>query len=272
MGFDTGGFAVSSICINDPLGAVRSVVALSSLLESWGYSVSLNNNINDLLACRASKREGNITPFFDPEVCGLNSERFFWLKISTPEIPVAGIQAFRCDVVDTSLLDWAPSYHIGLYMRRKELCVPTFSAPAASSIAHRIKGKLVYHGELWLDNHTRHRKVLDTFTRLGMLLSYIRWNPDAVWALTNQQMASHGHPHRMGYGHVESGFLKWDWAPEGNALTEYLLVSDRQALEHIVEEITMGQEADPKSKPQVAADRGQILPFRLFEYRQEQFL
>jgi hypothetical protein len=149
-----------------------------------------------------------------------------------------GLQAFRHDFIDTNLGDWAPSYIIGLYMRLKELMVPTFSSAPGKTVADRLRGRLVYHGELWIDPHVKNRKVLDAFTRLGLVLSVIKWHPDAIWALTAEKMALHGHPTRMGYSMVEGGFLRWEWAPDDNPMVEWLLVAERKALVQIVQEMT----------------------------------
>jgi hypothetical protein len=242
---------------------------MSASLLDCGFSVSFESNVNDLVSCRSAKRSGAVTPFFDPEVCGLDESRFFWLKLCSQDHSTVGIEAFRFDHVATSLFDWAPSYHIGLYMRRKELCVPTFIAPPAASKTREIRGNLVYHGELWIDPRVRNRKVLDAFTKLGLVLSYLKWNADAIWALTSEQMATHGHAHRMGYAHVESGFLRWDWAPEGNPTAEYLLLSDRSALEHIILEANL---KDAAAASPVFQESAQVLPFRQLEYPQEQVL
>jgi hypothetical protein len=254
--------------IGDPLAATLAIASLSKELEELGFKVSTSSNISDLVACRVNRRGSQITPFFDPEVSGLGTDRFFWMKLTGGKTAIAGIQAFRCDVVSTSLSDWAPAYHIGLYMRRKELCVPTFATPPSSSKTQDVKGRLVYHGELWLDQHIKNRKVLNLFTRLGMILSYLKWNADAIWALASQQMASHGHAHRMGYSHVESGFLKWDWAPEGNPLAEYLLLSERLGIEHVIAE-TNNHASEATAGFQESA---KVLPFKLSEYLQEKVL
>jgi hypothetical protein len=258
--------------IVDPWAAATAIAALSDQLKQFGYRFSLSNSFDDLVHCRLSRRSGNITPFFDPEVSGLEPSRFFWVKLSNAGAAAVGLQAFRCDDVTTSLLDWAPTYHIGLYMRRKELCVPTFATPPASSRTHGIRGRLVYHGELWLDPHIRNRNVLNAFARLGIILSYVKWNADAVWALASQQMATHGHAHRMGYSHVESGFLKWDWAPEGNPLAEYLLLSERHGIEHIISEVNLSHTNETEADNPKHREQAQVLPFRLSEYQREQVL
>jgi hypothetical protein len=264
----TGGNFLDVWTIINPLAASQAVNVLSRQLAGLGYRIASSSNAAQLASSRQSSRGGLVTPFFDENVSGLDANRFFWLQLSDERGAIVALQAFRCDLVTTSLADWAPTYHIGLYMRRKELCAPSFVELPQSSRTHKIRGRVVYHGELWVDPHVRNRKVFNAFTRAGIILAYIKWNADAVWALAAEQMATHGHPQRMGYSQVESGFLKWDWAPPGNPLLEYLLLSERSAIEHLIMETAADKKAE--DEPEGAAQEpAQILPFKLPEYQQE---
>jgi hypothetical protein len=79
--------------------------------------------------------------------------------------------------------------------------------------------------------------VFDAFTRLGMLLAVIKWNPDAIWGLASEQMARHGHVGRIGYTILERGFLRWQWASKDIDPVEYLAVIDHVAIEQMIEEM-----------------------------------
>jgi hypothetical protein len=237
-----GDWTLTSICIDDPLAAVRVASGLSNSLFGFGYSVSISSDLEELETTKLQAREKSLTPLFAPTVSGLSKDRAFWMKLTSENGRTFGMQAFRYDYVDSNLSDWGPTYLMGLYMRTKELLVPTFETTPANSIAERIRGKLIYHGELWIDAHARNRKLLDTFSRLGIILSILKWNPDAVWALTAEKMALHGNPTRMGYSTVEGGFLRWDWAPNDNPLKEWLLVADRAALAQMIGELKQDRE------------------------------
>ncbi|MDO8353773.1 MAG: hypothetical protein Q7T14_09940, partial [Aestuariivirga sp.] len=98
----------------------------------------------------------------------------------------------------------------------------------------------VYHGEFWVDAHVRHRNLFEKFSRLGILLGVIKWNPDAIWALSNKQMASTGHLNRMGYTHLENGFLRWQWTSEPEHQIEWVSVAERRSIEQLVSEMRSG--------------------------------
>jgi hypothetical protein len=71
----------------------------------------------------------------------------------------------------------------------------------------------------------------------GLLLSLIRWNPDAVWALTSQTMATHGHLNRMGFNYLERGFFRWQWGSDDMDAVEWIAIAERRGLEQMVEEM-----------------------------------
>lgn len=184
--------------------------------------------------CKKDVRNSVVTPYFDESVTKLSGDRFFWCSLSTEAGEIIGLQAFRLDRISESLADWVLNFTIGLYMRRGELLVPSATRPAVGSIADRLTGDLVYHGELWISPQCRSRYVFNCFTRIGILLSALKWNPDAIWAVTTRSMANHGHPTRMGYSHVEGGFLRWQWKAEDIPSEEWLLACDRHSLNQLI--------------------------------------
>jgi hypothetical protein len=72
----------------------------------------------------------------------------------------------------------------------------------------------------------------------------LRWNPDAIWALTGFHMATRGYASRMGYPYIERGFLRWAWHSDNVDQVEYLAVAERDYLQQIVEETLDGQSSD----------------------------
>jgi hypothetical protein len=247
--------------IDDPFQAVKISAWLVNRISQAGFEIHVDNNLEKLNSSRILAREEQVSPFFDENVCGLTPSRFFWMKLQSPTLKVAALQAYRYDYVDTNLTDWLPSYHIGLYMRRNEICLPTHAAPPAHSIADRVRGRLVYHGEFWVSPMVRNRKIMEQFSRLGMILAFLKWHPDAVWALSTKSMATHGHPSRMGYTYMEGGFLRWQWAADEKHHVEYLNVSERHSIEQMISDISLElDQADASERELLTA--GEYLPAR----------
>jgi hypothetical protein len=228
---------VSKQSLRDPLGISRVVASLDGELAQIGLSVRFDEDLQRFASVKQAMRNEQPSPFFDPAVNEETGGRFFWMSLVDQKGQNIGIQAFRLDCINSSLADWGPSYTIGLYMRRQEVLVPLHPTPPRGTIAERITGRIVYQGELWIDRNIRNRRVVDAFGRLGMLLSLIRWNPDAIWALASQSMATHGHLNRMGFSYLERGFFRWQWGGDGIDNVEWVAIAERQSLEQMVEEM-----------------------------------
>jgi len=72
--------------------------------------------------------------------------------------------------------------------------------------------------------------------RLGIFLAMMKWQPQAVWAIIGQSMATRGLITRLGYAHLERGFLQWEFLPEGGDEVEWLAIAESDALEYLLQE------------------------------------
>ena len=223
--------------LHNPLGIAQLCTKLEAKLGSVGYSVELSSDFASLNKTKLELRQARVGPMHDAEVCNFSNERAFWMRLVDDKGQTVGIQAYRCDYVDTSLADWLPNYMIGVYMRRNEIMMPSHPKPPRGSISWRLRGRLVYEGELWIAPAAKGKNVFDAFTRLGMLLCIVKWNPDAIYALTSEKMANHGHLIRIGFSTIERGTLRWEWASKDVEPVEYLAAVERDGLEQTIEEM-----------------------------------
>jgi hypothetical protein len=223
--------------LRSPLNAALACSALFRELEQLGFTASVHSDMQRMHEVKQAARGAIVAPMHDPNVCDFSGNRAYWMSLAAADKATVGLQAFRCDMIDTSLADWCAPYMIGIYMRRNELMIPSHAKPPRDSVSERLRGKVVYHGEIWIDKQVRNRRVFEAFTRLGLLIALIKWNPDSVWGLASAQMAGHGHVGRIGYTTIERGFLRWEWASEGIDPVEYLCVIDRNGLEQMVDEM-----------------------------------
>jgi hypothetical protein len=221
-----------------PLAAARAATLLETELQALKLRVQVSNDMVELDTVKRKVRQIPVAPMHHHAVGVFDRERAFWMSMTDQAGEVVGLQAFRFDQIDTHLADWCVNYMIGVYMRQNELMVPAFSKPPEGSIAERLTGKLVYHGELWMAKQLRSRRAFEVFARLGLILSVIKWRPDAIWGLASAQMAGHGHLTRVGYTILERGFLRWQWASEGIDPSEYLVAAELSSLESLIEEMT----------------------------------
>ena len=229
---------MKKVGLSHPLDAARAASILEAELKALKIHVHASSDMAAFNAAKLKLRGSLPSPMHDHEVCVFDRERAFWMYLTDEAGEMVGLQAFRFDEIDTSLADWCLTYMIGVYMRRQELMVPSHAKPPAGSFSERLTGKLVYHGEIWVDKQIKNRKVFEHFVKLGLILTLIKWQPDAIWGLATNQMANHGHFTRVGYSILERGFLRWQWSTDSIGPMEYLVASEKQSLENLVAEMT----------------------------------
>lgn len=215
--------------LSDPLKMVNTIAELLRQGAARGFAFRLSRDFESLARLRRELRGTAVSPLFDPHACDDLADRGFWMSAAGPAQRIVGLQAFRLDVAEPSLADFAAGWMLAHYARRGEAVVPGAVGPPAQSRGYLIGGRIVYHGELWVASHVR--GCFPLFPRLGLLLSLVKWQPEAVWALTGQSMATRGHMLRMGYGHIEPGFLTWEHPPEGAEHSEWIGIALRRHLE-----------------------------------------
>lgn len=221
--------------LSDPLAAVRAVSSLDQDLRGKGFEAILDTDFSAFATLRRQVRGGEAEgPLFDPHVSAVSPSKGFWMSLVTPARRTVGLQAFRADHAEPTLADWALGWILGVYLKRAELIVPERVAAPVSSVAQRYSGIVVYHGELWLDPEFRGLQLMEPFSRLGVLLAYVRWHPQAIWALNSERMAMQGKMMQMGYAHQERGFLRWRFLPGSADRSEWLSIADRASIEQLI--------------------------------------
>ncbi|MFN4141672.1 MAG: hypothetical protein ACK4HL_07495 [Aestuariivirga sp.] len=219
----------------DPLRTVNAVSALLDSGAQQGLTFNISSDFPELARQRQMLRKSDVSPMFDPSASRSLAERGFWMSVADRDGKTVGLQAFRLDDADPNLAEWVLGWMMGLYARRREMIVPRGVMPPEHSLSHLLRGRIVYHGELWIDKHAK--GCFPLFPKIGMMLAMVKWQPEAIWALTGQSMATRGHMVRMGYGHLEQSFLTWEWEPDGAEQAEWIGIALRRHLEFSIAEM-----------------------------------
>ncbi len=222
--------------LRDPLAAVDVVHRLLARVQRHGLTVHTSNDFHAFMKARKHLRGDVVSPMFDPNIGELSSKAF-WMSMADADGNIQCIQACRLDFVDTSLADWVVGWMVGLYLKRGQLMVPEFLEPPLESRSRNVRGWLVYHGEMWMARDYRGvDNLFDNMASLAVVTAYVKWQPDAVWGLVSTGLAMRGQGNRMSYSHVERSFLRWNLAVPGVPENEWLVLSERQDLDFLVEE------------------------------------
>jgi hypothetical protein len=221
--------------LSDPLQIVQAIAQLVQSGRDQGYEFITSSDFTEFGAWRRKLRASQPSPMFDVTLDRSLEKNSFWMGGFVSSGECISLQAFRLDEATPNLASWVIGWMMGLYARRQELIVPKRPTPPQHSLTTSISGPVAYHGELWIERH--HRKCFELFSRVGLLLALIKWQPSAIWALIGEAMATRGHMVRMGYGHLEPSFLTWEWCPEGAEPREWVGIAERRHLEFSVAEL-----------------------------------
>ncbi len=226
--------------------AAKAVALLEERMGALGFSPRYEEDFEAFSRLRRELRDGPEAPLFDPAATTLDASRAFWMAVVDAQGRTRGLQAFRFDIADPDLGEWALGWVLGIYLKRNELIIPANLTPPETSISRRISGPVVYHGELWLDRRVRARELVEVFSKMGMLLALLKWRPRAIWALIGNAMATRGHMIRMGYVRMEPGFMRWRFVPEAADSNEWLGLAEAEALERMAGEIVAAAGEAPR--------------------------
>jgi len=160
---------------------------------------------------------------FDPKLHNLDATNAFWLVAYNKDGKLIHTQAAK--IVETGEKRLS-EYLMGHY-REFPPALPDIdfarSRYRATPGAHRIKGLVVYHGEIWISPDAgdyRGVGLSTVFARTGMMMVMEKWDPDFIFGLMARTVAFKGFAERMGYFHNEPGSVRWyrlgnDTAMEG---------------------------------------------------------
>ncbi len=219
----------------DPLRTVNAITNLIEAGAKLGFTFDVSTDFAELAKQRQLLRNSDVSPMFDCAVNREIGETGFWMSALNDQGEVVGLQAFRLDDAQPNLADWVLGWMMGLYAKRREMIVPQQLHTPSHSLSTLVRGRVVYHGEVWIEKHSK--GCVSVFPRLGMLLALVKWQPEAIWALVGESLATRGHMTRTGYGHIEQSFLTWQWKPDGAEPVEWIGIAERRYLEFSIAEM-----------------------------------
>ena len=104
--------------------------------------------------------------------------------------------------------------------------------------AHRINGRVTYHGDVWLKGGPdgyRGTGVSAVLARYALASALMTWSPDYVFAFMPQPIAFKGLAEREGYMHAEPGALEWHFAENENKIKGYMIYMGRDDIDFILD-------------------------------------
>lgn len=188
--------------------------ASHDILRSAGIRIETGTDFDEyaLIVEKGRLVQGLGAPF-DPKLHDLNEGNAFWLAAFDEEGTLIHTQAAKMVPMEEKNL----STFMLTRFREFPPALPDIdfarSRFRATPGAHRIKGDVVYHGDIWINAEAgkayRGVGLSSVFARYGLMLIMERWNPDFIFGFMARTVAFKGFAERMGYMHNEPGTLRW---------------------------------------------------------------
>ncbi|WP_417668824.1 hypothetical protein [Roseibium sp.] len=161
--------------------------------------------------------------FFD-----LHGRSAFWIGAWDRKGEPVSVQAAKIeDLRDRSLgQHWQQQ-------QRRMFVDPAADAELGLEHAHDafyMRGRIVYHGNLWLRKDARGQGLAEALTQLGFLISLLKWSPDYLYGLMAARNAMKGFGVRVGYRRFAPRGTHWVRAPEHIRPDDWLVYSTRNDL------------------------------------------
>lgn len=103
--------------------------------------------------------------------------------------------------------------------------------------ARRIKGRVVYHGDVWMGGSPgqyRGSGLSSVLARISLAEIMTKWQPDYIFGLMARTVAFKGFAERMGYMHNEPGAVRWYRRGHPAALEGFLSYLSREDTEYLL--------------------------------------
>lgn len=165
---------------------------------------------------------------FSPRFFDLHGATAFWVAAYNGEGEVVSVQAAKVEnLKDRSLAD---HWH---QQQRRIFDDPEPEVKFGHDHAHDayfMRGRIVYHGNLWLRRDLRGAGLAEPLTQLGFLIALLKWSPDYLYGLMAARSAEKGFGIRVGYRRFVPRGTHWLQAPSHIRPDDWLVYSTRSDL------------------------------------------
>ncbi|MTH95037.1 hypothetical protein [Roseibium sp. RKSG952] len=177
--------------------------------------------------------------FFD-----LHGSMAFWIGAWDKSGMPVSVQAAKVEELsDRSLAEHWRQQHRRIFV---DPCAQAELGHEHASDAYAMRGRIVYHGNLWLRGDMRGKGLAEALTQMGFLVSLLKWSPDYLYGLMAEKSALKGFGLRVGYRRFAPRGTHWVTPPAHIRPDDWLVYSTRSDLIVLAKSILAEAGADPE--------------------------
>ncbi|QDG77485.1 hypothetical protein FJ695_17315 [Labrenzia sp. PHM005] len=228
MGWLIRGGMIEDTTDKSTLDVTSAIAAVQAKIESCGLSVKESSDFQLFEKTIRGTDEKYLMEDFSPRFFDLHGATAFWIAAYNEHGNVVSVQAAKVeDLQDRCLAEhWKQQ-------QRRIFVDPNPQARFGTDHAHDayfLRGKIVYHGNLWLRRDIRGKGLAEPLTQLGFLVSLLKWSPDYLYGLMAAKAAEKGFGIRVGYRRFVPRGTHWIVAPGHIRSDDWLVYSTRSDL------------------------------------------
>lgn len=208
---------------NSMLELGTSFTLLRMKLQEAGYKIIQSSDFYAFQKI-CKKREGRpISELSNPESFELTNGNSFYLVAYDKKSAVAGTIACTYETIGRENLAQFLSRRLPRVVGGE---LGDFHAPGM----YDVKGRIVYHGDLWVDQRHNGKTLGRLLPQLALLLAQSQFDPDFSYAFFAPRMVKSSRIIEMGYRSVHQRAIDWETVPEGFNEDFWLAYSSRDDL------------------------------------------
>ena len=190
-----------------------------------GVKIDICDDFRELQeAVEATDGRAPLTPVFDWRYSNINSENGFWIKGTSSSGKLVHMQAARIDTIKDKTLSEFLREQAPLYLSPHIPAIAEQSTFDSCWWMRQSKGKVCYHGEIWISPHDgfRGRGLARILPRIVPPIAYRKWQPDCFYGMMAPKLAERGMSAQYGYSHYHPLGIRWKLRDGGGVFDEYV--------------------------------------------------
>ena len=220
----------------NPFNASFLMSELIDEAEEAGIRIAFRTDIAALYRLENELTGKALSPLFHPGKFDLVSDRVFWIHGTNEEGRSVHVQASKLDDTGRNNLE---------ELLQSQLARCFHSDPPLTNCTpmRALRGMCAYHGDTWVDRDLRKNGLGPLLTKIGLLATFIRWQPDYVYAWFENPILYGGFGVRSWYtnfARVGQHWHKWilpqeffSWMSHEDMINLIELETPRSGLKHL---------------------------------------
>lgn len=170
-------------------------------------------------------KDKRLSEELSPDFFEFTAKNGFWLMLRSRKGKCVSLQGARLEELgsDTLAQYWNKK-------QRRIYQLPSGGARLGEGHAHastEIRGKVAYHGDMWLRKKYRGKGIASAFVRLALLVSLNHWDVDHVYGLMSDRGVRRGFDLECGFFRRQPQGTHWVEEPKHIRGDDWLVWSSR---------------------------------------------